>query len=101
MPKFSPVKLSNTTEKSGFSFYCPGCKTHHYIQTHKDFTPCWDFNGDVEKPTVSPSVLVRGGSKGNDHVCHSFIKDGLIQFLSDCSHSLRNQTVEIPDFDEH
>jgi hypothetical protein len=33
-------------------------------------------------------------------VCHSFITDGFIQFLDDCTHPLAGQTVEIPDMNE-
>ncbi len=55
----------------------------------------WEFNGDFEKPTFYPSVLVRGG----DINCHSFIKNGMIQFLHDCSHKMKNATVKIPDFE--
>ena len=29
--------------------------------------------------------------------CHSFIKDGQIQFLGDCTHSLAGQTVALPN----
>jgi hypothetical protein len=29
------------------------------------------------------------------HRCHSFITDGKIEFLSDCTHSLAGQTVEL------
>ena len=32
-------------------------------------------------------------------VCHSFVVDGRIQFLGDCTHELACQTVDIPDFD--
>ena len=30
-----------------------------------------------------------------------FIREGKIQFLPDCSHSLAGKTVEMPDFDEY
>jgi hypothetical protein len=84
------------------------------------------FNGDMEKPTFSPSILVRGVNfppvdpatgdyaRGPDGeylldetqhlvgctpmVCHSFVRDGRIQFLGDCTHSLANQTVDLPDY---
>jgi len=29
-------------------------------------------------------------------VCYSYITDGRIQFLSDCTHELANQTVDLP-----
>jgi hypothetical protein len=33
-----------------------------------------------------------------DLVCHSFVTDGKIQFLSDCTHALAGQTVALPDW---
>ena len=42
-------------------------------------TPNWTWNGDVEKPTVHPSVLTRG----HNFTCHSFINDGVMKFLTD------------------
>lgn len=87
--------------------------------------PVWTFNGDFEKPTVRASILVRhyrnppvdpetgdfakdeqgsylienGKLKGGkDIMCHSFITDGKIQFLDDCTHELRGQTVDLEDF---
>jgi hypothetical protein len=29
-------------------------------------------------------------------VCHSFVVDGRMQFLSDCTHVMAGQTVDIP-----
>ena len=108
-----------------FVFHCPGCGDVHTIHTTTSgarHPRCWEFNGDVDKPTVSPSLLVRSGHYINElkiercwcdyqkehpeetglptcYRCHSFIRDGKIQFLSDCSHELKGQTVEIPDFE--
>lgn len=78
----------------------------------------WDFNGDFDRPTFSPSVKVEGlqtqrdekgrwngeyvrGADGNPlpRVCHSFVRDGQIQFLGDCSHTLAGQTVPLMPFD--
>ena len=78
-----------------FWFYCPGCK-----QTHA-FGSAWNFNGDYEKPTVTPSILVRShyfdGDIKHEMRCHSFITDGKIRFLGDCTHNLAGQTVDLPD----
>ena len=63
------------------------------------------YNGDAEKPTFTPSVLVtyNGSDAGKDgappSVCHSFVTDGRIQFLADCTHALAGQTVGLPDFE--
>lgn len=92
MTKISELKDANNIIH--YSFYCPGCKNHHSI------TSSWTFNRDYNKPTISPSILVQSASpKGTKRICHSFVKDGMIQFLGDCTHDLKNQTVEIPDED--
>lgn len=97
-------------------FWCPGCDCAHKIVIE---TPeSWTFNGDLERPTISPSVLVHmhkwdgtveeyghwtrpthpGVAPGGECTCHSFVVDGQIQFLSDCTHTLAGQTVELPDW---
>ena len=58
----------------------------------------WAFNGDLRersKPTFSPSMLVNGSDP--EKRCHSFVKDGNIQFLGDCYHELKNMTMPLPD----
>lgn len=80
-----------------YQFMCPGCGDLHA------FNDKWRFNQNMERPTISPSLLVEGylGKKNGVAqygTCHSFIKDGRIQFLNDCTHDLRGQTVEIPEF---
>ena len=81
-------------------FYCPGCKVTHMISKGpKSYWKrnAWTFNGDYDKPTFNPSLLVTMDCKEYHARCHSFIRDGKIQFLSDCTHSLAGQTVEIQD----
>lgn len=92
-----------------FAFYCPGCEGYHGISIHPP-GPVWQFNGDLERPTFSPSLRVEMGPecdqetglKKNDmnRLCHSFIRDGNIEFLSDCTHELAGKVVEIPDIDK-
>lgn len=83
-------------------FYCPGCRTHHHIQHGSDMGPNWGWNGSLEKPTFTPSVLVTypGSDAGKDGappaVCHSFVTDGRIQYLVDCTHAMAGQTVDLP-----
>lgn len=96
-------------------FFCPGCQCGHYFKV-----PPWTFNGDVNKPTVRASILVRSTKLSPEGeamlarkeyppagqsfpsvpmVCHSFVTDGRIQFLGDCTHALKDQTVDLPDMD--
>ena len=82
-----------------YKFICPACSCEHA------FNDGWSFNHDYDKPTISPSFLQRGflGFKGEDPMygtCHSFIKDGMIQYLGDCTHEMKNKTVELPDITE-
>jgi len=77
------------------AFICPGCGRCHAPDER------WTFNGDYEKPTFSPSILVKTGHYPKpEDICHSFVTDGMIQFLSDCTHELAGQTIEIPDWDD-
>jgi len=91
-------------------FECPGCGCAHFINER------WTFNGDVDKPTISPSILVTGRQSPTDEQvkrimagedlcselshtrCHSFVTDGRIRFLDDCTHELKGQTVDLPDW---
>lgn len=109
------MKLKPFTSPSGggFSYMC-ACGDHHNV------TKGWQFNGNMERPTFAPSVLVRTGhyvggkpavgcwcdyearlgepAPFNCYLCHSFVRDGMIQFLSDCTHPLAGQTVPMPDW---
>jgi len=82
-----------------YRFWCPGCDEVHGIRG-KGPSPCWEFNGDMVKPTFNPSHLTGwhgdNGEQFSEHRCHSFIKDGKIQYLGDCHHNLKNQTVPLP-----
>jgi hypothetical protein len=98
--KFHEQKHDNGTRS--MLFECPGCDMLHVVYVAGEGVPVWTFNGDIDKPTVSPSVLVRSnyGQPPVDTVCHSLIKDGQIQFLGDCTHKLAGQTVEIPEYED-
>lgn len=86
------LPLTDTEKRhSGYLVFCPGCQYGHFFDLR------WQFNGDFEKPTFSPSMLV------NQHDpalrCHSFVRDGRWEFLSDCFHTLAGQTVDMVEAD--
>jgi hypothetical protein len=111
-------------EPNRVAFWCPGCKEIHHIPVSAQRDPgrAWSYNGDPERPTFTPSILIRSGhyvpgcqapecwcsSKDEDgedwpfgcSVCHTFVTDGQIQFLGDCTHALAGQTVPLPPFPE-
>jgi len=61
----------------------------------------WTFNENEECPTFAPSILFfpHPSSPPFAHQvrCHSFIRDGRWEFLSDCEHALAGQTVDMVD----
>ena len=100
------------------SFWCPGCNDRHSV-TIAPGEGCWGWNGDLNKPSFTPSILVRTGHHVDGRAdtcwctyeqrygkvapfkcgtCHSFVTDGQIQFLGDCSHELAGKTVPLPEF---
>lgn len=87
-----------TGSKGQITFWCPGCKMGHTIAYGGDQT--WTWNGDVNRPTFTPSVLANGFPNpetpewnAKHPRCHTFVTDGMIQYLSDCEHELAGQTV--------
>jgi hypothetical protein len=79
------------------AFHCPGCDAEHPF-TIRSKNPIWTWNGSMDSPTFAPSLLV---AYSDDARCHTFVRDGKIQFLGDCSHALAGQTVDIPDWKEN
>jgi len=77
-------------------FWCPGCDEPHAVNVGGNLDgPKWTWNGSLDLPTFRPSILVRGGASG--FTCHSFVTDGRIQFLADCTHPKAGQTIDIPE----
>jgi hypothetical protein len=95
-------------------FRCPGCKDMHIIPIAGPSR--WEWNGNVDQPTLGPSILVRSGHYaphwkpgdncwcGKDYgfscyICHSFVINGQIQFCGDSTHQLSGQTVPLSDYE--
>lgn len=131
------MKISPILRRAGdlLIFKCPGCKANHGVRIRAlsapedDHGPGWAWNDNAERPTFSPSVVVRSyryphpfepdtnpehaeiraafkrpGNEGHEWmmshpkwrtVCHSFVRDGQIEFLADCTHGLAGQTVPL------
>lgn len=70
------------------------------VQTkgRREGTGNWTWNGSTEAPDLKPSVLSRMGRDGGV-VCHSWINDGKVQFLGDCTHDLAGQTLDLLDIE--
>lgn len=74
-------------------FHCPGCRYDHPFDLTR-----WTWNGDMRKPTFTPSLLVFKDIP--EYRCHSFVTNGQIQFLDDCHHELRGKTVNMVSWDD-
>lgn len=79
---------------------CPACNEMHGFIPNR-----WTFNGDLDKPTFNPSMLIVINPKDHKHynpnvatsVCHSVVEHGRIRYLSDCTHSMAGRTVDLPE----
>jgi len=77
-------------------FHCPGCGYDHPFRV-EGTAPVWGWNGDMVLGTFSPSLLCNQSHPASR--CHSFVRDGRIQFLGDCWHNLKGQTVDVPPWE--
>lgn len=68
---------------------CPACEAPH------SFDKRWEFDGNHENPTFNPSMLVRG----NNTVCHSYLRNGVWEYLADCTHTMKSKMVGAPDWE--
>lgn len=112
--KAKPIKLvhgegytpCSVQEATHVQLHCPGIFPDRFIPvqlkgSRKD-TGNWSWNGDVDRPTLKPSILTRAdfGEEREQKICHSFVNDGKIQFLSDCTHELAGQTLDLLEVEE-
>jgi hypothetical protein len=79
----------------------------HQVQVGAGSGPRWGFNGDFDRPTFTPSIKVTWSepsdvpeefddtSKDKQMCCHSFVRDGQIEFLGDCTHDLAGKTAPL------
>lgn len=80
--------------------WCPGCDSLHAVEIEAE-PVLWQWDRNREAPTISPSILVNGREPKHGIRCHSFVKQGMWQFLDDSEHALAGQTVPmvpLPDW---
>lgn len=97
----NPASAASLYHKE-IGFHCPGCGCKHWVPTAGEKK--WSFNGDVSRPTISPSIVVwseefRDPDDASFVIpatrCHLFVKEGRLEFLHDCTHHLKDQTVDM------
>lgn len=115
MSKLHHIVADDNGTHYGYAFWCPGCSEAHTIPT-KPHERGWDFDGNEERPSFSPSILCHPAGRlyadgrlaedGTHAVymtprCHSFVKAGSFQYLTDSTHALAGKTVDIPEWRGH
>lgn len=96
--KLRVYELKDGTDRPVWLVWCPMCKTHHPYDSWR-----WKFNNDFENPTFRESMLIKrperiqekDGSKIPAYVCHSFVTNGNMEYLPDCTHELKGKTVPL------
>jgi hypothetical protein len=78
----------------------------------------WLWNGGTDKPTLTPSICSKSGHYADGfkaekeacwclyfyqhkekrpvfscYICHSYVTSGMVQFLNDCTHEFKGQTL--------
>ena len=110
------IDNADLAERYGERYYifCPGCFETYKLRypeepgywmngaLHCFSAKIHTFDGNLEAPTLSPSLLVKHnwGEARTPYVCHSFVREGRIEFLSDCTHPLAGQTVDLLEVPE-
>ena len=83
---------------------CPACDYEHGFRVDAEWwasansygpRDVWEFNGDYEKPTFSPSMLANKDGHPGAPRCHSFLRDGVWQYLEDSTHELAGQHIPV------
>lgn len=108
--------LTRITEDKRLAFWCPGCEEAHAVPLDR-----WQWNGERGRPTIQPSILVTSGhycpgghsdtcwcTYNAEHVenpapfkcrrCHTYVTNGEIIFLPDCTHAYAGKTVPLEAF---
>lgn len=98
-----PVDLGNGVTVNKLAFCCPGCAESfggdgfHMVNVNSNVMPSWNWDENLDAPTLSPSLLTESRNADGPTRCHSFLQAGVFNFLDDCTHSLAGTSVPMPD----
>jgi hypothetical protein len=96
--------------EGAYFHWCPACEEMHILPDS------WHFNGDLNRPTFSPSFKHEGSkiiydaqgkwtgewvrdAAGNTvpFICHYILTDGILNYCGDCSHDSAGKNIPLPD----
>jgi hypothetical protein len=106
--------------RRGVRFYCPGCEESHLVPI--DGPTKWSFNGNLELPTITPSLDIRIGHYADGNTkecycnfhqrfpdaeplepnlkckqCHCIVSNGKILYVKGTTHALLDKQVDLPE----
>ena len=104
MGKLRIVRFSLGDAIGTLQAFCPACDFEHGfnvdIEGHSkwpDKTPVWGFDGNYDSPTFEPSMLSnKDGVEEHHPICHSWLKNGVWEYLDDSTHDMAGQKVDLP-----
>jgi hypothetical protein len=114
-------RFLRSVEGGRLGYWCQGCEQMHHVIVEGEKQPKWGYNGNPDAPTFTPSVLYQRDmwvppvtpeniaqwkaapweQRQEHQVCHTFITNGMVQFLGDCTHALAGQTLALPELPDH
>lgn len=100
MAKCIERKLGPDGKIIGYYIWCQGCNAAHFYPTTLGHPEHWTFDGNLESPTFTPSLLhyyTHPETKQRITVCHINVTKGKIQFHADCPFDLKGQTLDLQD----
>lgn len=104
--KMRRVGASDGYKAGGLAHWCPACESMHaFALDGKNSNGAqWTWDGNVENPSFEPSMLITINAQSHPHhlvgepteVCHYFLRNGVIEYLGDCTHGLKGQRIVMP-----
>lgn len=91
----------------GWMIRCQVCGHHYFPKDRIANKSQWSFNGNMERPTFTPSMNEHQNPPGPTHNpelptrrCHYIVTDGRIAYCGDCTHELAGQTLDLIPFSD-
>lgn len=84
--------LQPLPDGAGYLWWCSGCKALHPVYLGQGQRT---FDGNLDKPTFTPSIYFPRDMLAPGVTCHCFIRAGMIEYCGDCTHELAGQTVPL------
>lgn len=102
----------------GWSHYCQACRQIHVFNVEQPTRAWpefgikggvrWTFNGNLERPTFGPSMLITAGGFTSEAgkkvkkrtVCHYHLQDGILKYCADSPHAFANKQVPLEEIPE-